>query len=127
MIEFSRLGKSTCINLLERFYDPSSGTILIDGREIQDYDHKYLHKRISMVGQEPVLFNRSIKENIAYGVNEDDADQMKDDAAIIHASEQANAHGFVTDLVNGYNTICGQRGGHLSGEISLQIITIRSC
>lgn len=111
----SRLGKSTCINLLERFYDPSSGTILIDGREIQDYDHKYLHKKIAMVGQEPVLFNRSIKENIAYGINDNDADNTKDDTAIVHASEQANAHGFVTDLVNGYNTACGQRGGHLSG------------
>ncbi|CAF1018788.1 unnamed protein product [Adineta ricciae] len=102
-------GKSTCVHLLERFYDPSSGTILIDGQEIQDYDHKYLHKKISMVGQEPILFNRTIKENIAYGL------ENHDDSAIINAAEQANAHGFITDLVNGYNTICGQRGGHLSG------------
>lgn len=65
-----------------------------------------------MVGQEPILFNRSIKENISYAL---DDDQMKDDSAIVHASEEANAHGFVTDLVNGYNTICGQRGGQLSG------------
>ena len=103
------VGKSTCVHLLERFYDPSSGTILIDGQEIQDYDHKYLHKKISMVGQEPILFNRTIKENIAYGL------ETHDDSAIINAAEQANAHGFITDLVNGYNTMCGQRGGHLSG------------
>jgi ABC-type multidrug transport system fused ATPase/permease subunit len=108
----SSLGKSTCINLLERFYDPSCGTILIDGREIQDYDHKYLHEKIAMVGQEPILFNRTIKENITYGINDNN---IKDDTALIRASEEANAHGFVTDLVNGYNTICGQRGGHLSG------------
>jgi ATP-binding cassette subfamily B (MDR/TAP) protein 9 len=109
------LGKSTCINLLERFYDPSSGTILIDGREIQDYDHKYLHKKISMVGQEPVLFNRTIRENISYAFNDNDENDLKDESAIIHAAEEANAHGFVTDLVDGYNTMCGQRGGHLSG------------
>ncbi|CAF1252518.1 unnamed protein product [Adineta steineri] len=103
-------GKSSCINLLERFYDPSSGTILIDGQEIQDYDHKYLHRKIAMVGQEPVLFNRSIKENIIYAINDNE-----NDTAMIHAAEQANAHGFVIDLVNGYETMCGQRGGHLSG------------
>jgi len=108
-------GKSTCINLLERFYDPSSGTILIDGQEIQDYDHKYLHKNISMVGQEPILFNRTIKENIIYAINDNEENNTKDDTALIRAAEQANAHGFVTDLVNGYNTLCGQRGGHLSG------------
>ncbi len=103
------LGKSTCINLLERFYDPTNGTILIDGQQIQDYDHKYLHRKIAMVGQEPVLFNRNIKDNIAYAIN------TTDDTLVMHAAEQANAHGFVTDLVNGYNTMCGQRGGHLSG------------
>jgi len=64
-----------------------------------------------MVGQEPILFNRTIKENITYAINDD----IKDDTAIIRAAEEANAHGFVTDLVNGYNTRCGQRGGHLSG------------
>ncbi|UJR16086.1 hypothetical protein I4U23_002998 [Adineta vaga] len=102
-------GKSTCINLLERFYDPSSGKILIDGKEIQDYDHKYLHKNIAMVGQEPILFNRTIKENISYGL------ENQDDAAVIQAADKANAHGFIIDLTNGYNTMCGQRGGHLSG------------
>lgn len=68
-----------------------------------------------MVGQEPVLFNRSIKDNISYALDENDEDHLKDDSAIIHAAEEANAHGFVTDLVNGYNTMCGQRGGQLSG------------
>ena len=77
-----------------------------------------------MVGQEPVLFNRSIKDNISYGIDENDEDHMNDDSAIIYASEQANAHGFVTDLVNGYNTACGQRGGHLSGEILMSILTV---
>jgi ABC-type multidrug transport system fused ATPase/permease subunit len=108
-IYFILLGKSTCINLLERFYDPTEGKILIDGREIQEYDHKYLHKKLAMVGQEPVLFNRTIRENIHYAMNN------SDDKIIIQAAEQANAHGFITELTNGYNTKCGQRGGHLSG------------
>ncbi len=101
---------------MERFYDPTCGSILIDGHEIQDYDHKYLHRQLAMVGQEPVLFNRTIKENILYGINETDDSTIKDDTALVRAAEQANAHGFVTDLVDGYNTECGQRGGHLSGS-----------
>ncbi|CAF3869423.1 unnamed protein product [Rotaria sp. Silwood2] len=119
-------GKSSCINLLERFYDPSGGTILIDGREIHDYDHKYLHKKISMVGQEPILFNRTIKENIIYAISDNDENNIRDDAAVIHAAEEANAHGFVTDLVNGYNTKCGQRGGHLSGGQKQRISIARA-
>ncbi|CAF0828946.1 unnamed protein product [Rotaria sordida] len=102
-------GKSTCINLLERFYDPTHGKILIDGREIHEYDHKYLHKKIAMVGQEPILFNRSIQENITY------AKDNYDETTIIQAAQQVNAHGFINELINGYNTKCGQRGGHLSG------------
>ncbi len=103
------LGKSTCINLLERFYDPTDGKILIDGREIQEYDHKYLHEKIAMVGQEPVLFNRTIQENINYAM------KNNDEKLIIQAAEKANAHTFITELGHGYNTECGQRGGHLSG------------
>ncbi|CAF0833945.1 unnamed protein product [Adineta ricciae] len=102
-------GKSTCINLLERFYDPTEGKILIDGREIQEYDHQYLHQKIAMVGQEPVLFNRTIRENIIYALDSTDEDK------IIQAASDANAHMFITALTNGYQTRCGQRGGHLSG------------
>ena len=75
-----------------------------------------------MVGQEPVLFNRSIKDNICYAID------TNDETGLIRAAEEANAHGFVTDLVNGYNTMCGQRGGHLSGErvlIFLQRTTLK--
>ena len=69
-----------------------------------------------MVGQEPVLFNRTIKENITYAIDANDENTPKDDTAVTRAADEANAHGFITDLVNGYNTMCGQRGGHLSGE-----------
>jgi ABC-type multidrug transport system fused ATPase/permease subunit len=103
------LGKSSCINLLERFYDPTEGKILIDGREIQEYDHKYLHGKIAMVGQEPVLFNRTIQENINYAM------KNHNDKTIIQAARKANAHDFITELTNGYDTKCGQRGALLSG------------
>jgi len=62
-----------------------------------------------MVGQEPILFNRTIRENISYAIN------TNDQSRIIQAAKEANAHEFITELVNGYNTKCGQRGGHLSG------------
>ena len=63
-----------------------------------------------MVGQEPVLFNRTIKENIRYGFN------TTDPSTIIQAAKEANADGFITELAQGYETKCGQRGGHLSGS-----------
>jgi ATP-binding cassette subfamily B (MDR/TAP) protein 1 len=66
-----------------------------------------------MVGQEPVLFNRTIKENITYGM------EVNDQSRIIQAAKEANADGFITELVSGYNTKCGQRGGHLSGSIEI--------
>ncbi|CAF0913314.1 unnamed protein product [Rotaria sp. Silwood1] len=113
-------GKSTCVNLLERFYDPTHGKILIDDREIHEYDHKYLHKKIAMVGQEPILFNRTIQENITYALNNND------ESIMIQAAEQVNAHGFISELINGYNTKCGQRGGHLSGGQKQRISIARA-
>ena len=123
---FLSSGKSSCINLLERFYDPSSGAIRIDGQDIHDYEHKYLHAKIAMVGQEPVLFNRTIRENIAYALIDPEQSNGNEDAAIVRASEAANAHGFITDLVNGYNTMCGQRGGHLSGGQKQRVCIARA-
>lgn len=107
-------GKSTCISLLERFYDPNNGTIRIDGREIHEYDHKFLHRQIALVGQEPILFNRTIRENILYGMKNADIDN--DSTMIIDAAREANAHEFIENLSHGYETKCGQRGGHLSGK-----------
>lgn len=83
--------------------------MLIDGRAIHEYNHKYIHKKIAMVGQEPVLFNRTIEENIKYAI------ETNDRSRIIQAAKEANADGFITELAHGYSTKCGQRGGHLSG------------
>ncbi|CAF0886563.1 unnamed protein product [Adineta ricciae] len=116
-------GKSTCLNLLERFYDPNEGKVLIDGHEIQEYDHKYLHQKITLVGQEPILFNRTIRQNILYAMDEnEDENQEKSEAAVVEqdaivesAAKEADAHTFISGLVDGYNTPCGQRGTQLSG------------
>ncbi|MGH0151782.1 UNVERIFIED_CONTAM: hypothetical protein FKN15_025007 [Acipenser sinensis] len=91
-------GKSTCVCLLERFYQPQSGEILLDGAPLQDYQHSYLHRKIALVGQEPVLFAGSIKDNIGYGLPECSLERAQE------AARRANAHGFVTSLERGYNT-----------------------
>ena len=107
-------GKSTCVNLLERFYDPMYGKIYIDGHEIREYDHHYLHRKVAMVAQESALFNRSIRENILYSTLD-----SPDEEKMLQASKDANAHGFITELAQAYETRCGQRGGHLSGKMQM--------
>ena len=87
------------------------GKIYVDGREIQEYEHRYFHRKISMVGQEPILFNRSIRDNILYA-SEDESDQLR----MLKAAREANVDGFINELAEGYRTKCGQRGGHLSGK-----------
>ena len=97
-------GKSSCISMLERFYEPQSGCVLVDGRPLSQYDHTYLHTRVSLVGQEPVLYARSVAENIACnleGVSEED---------IEHAAKLANAHDFITAMTDGYDTQTGEKG-----------------
>ena len=86
-------GKSTVIALLQRFYDPNSGHITLDGVEIQEFQLKWLRQQMGLVSQEPVLFNETIRANIAYGKggNATEAD-------IIAAAELANAHGFISGL-----------------------------
>ncbi|XP_053236169.1 ABC-type oligopeptide transporter ABCB9-like [Podarcis raffonei] len=101
-------GKSTCVALLERFYEPQSGEILLDGVPIRDYEHKYLHSKVALVGQEPVLFSGSIWDNIAYGVQ--DCSQEK----VAAAAREANALGFINELEGGFAADVGEKGGQLS-------------
>ncbi|KAK7259124.1 hypothetical protein RIF29_24722 [Crotalaria pallida] len=103
-------GKSTVIALLQRFYDPDSGQIKLDGVEIQNLQLKWLRQQMGLVSQEPVLFNDTIRANIAYG-KEGNATE----AEIIAAAELANAHGFISGLQQGYDTVVGERGIQLSG------------
>jgi ATP-binding cassette subfamily B (MDR/TAP) protein 1 len=86
-------GKSTVIALLERFYDPDSGYITLDGIEIQKFQLKWLRRQIGLVSQEPVLFNDTIRANIAYGKGGN-----ADEAEIIAAAQLANAHKFISGL-----------------------------
>lgn len=111
-------GKSSIVKLLERQYLPNSGSILIDGRDIGQYDKKWLKRRMALVGQEPVLFARSIKRNIIYGMEVEDGlleNEVPNQDQIEEASKLANAHEFISLLPEQYDTECGERGVQLSG------------
>ncbi|XP_041457068.1 ABC transporter B family member 27-like [Lytechinus variegatus] len=101
-------GKSTIVNLLERFYNPDSGQVKFSGVDLASLDPKWFRQRISLVSQEPVLFACSIRDNIAYGRNATDDE-------IYEAAKMANAHDFVTGFEKGYDTLVGERGIMLSG------------
>ena len=105
----SGAGKTTLANLLLRFYEPSVGRILLDGRDLRDITLASLREAVGVVPQEPALFGGTIGENIAYGRL--DAPQE----AIEAAARAANAHGFIADLPEGYDTVVGERGIRLSG------------
>ena len=113
-------GKSTLASLLLRLYDPTVGGILIDGRDIRTYKLDSLRQQISVVMQDSVLFAVSIRENITYGR------LGATDAEVEHAARLANAHDFIMDLPQGYDTIVGERGGTLSGGQRQRIAIARA-
>ncbi len=102
-------GKSTLINLLMRYYDNYDGEILVDGVNIRDIDLQYYRSQIGYVQQEPMMFHDSVYNNIAYGTEHPQVEQ------VIHAAEIANAHEFIARLPDGYDTVLGERGTGLSG------------
>jgi subfamily B ATP-binding cassette protein MsbA len=102
-------GKSTLMDLLSRFYDVTSGKILIDGHDIRDLKIHDLRHLSGIVSQESILFNVSVTENIAFG------DENPDFEKVEKAAIAANAHSFITDLENGFDTVIGERGNKLSG------------
>ncbi|CAL8990951.1 unnamed protein product [Prunus brigantina] len=114
-------GKSTVVSLLQRFYDPDSGQITLDGVEIQKLQLKWLRQQMGLVSQEPVLFNDTIRANIAYG-KEGNATE----AEIIAAAELANAHKFISSLQQGYDTVVGERGIQLSGGQKQRVAIARA-
>ncbi len=105
----SGAGKSTLIDLIPRFYDPTRGIILIDGNDIKTVKLDHLRSLLGIVTQETVLFNDTIKNNIAYGQSDIPLDE------IIVAAQAANAHNFINEFPKGYDTIIGERGAKLSG------------
>ncbi|KVH94550.1 AAA+ ATPase domain-containing protein [Cynara cardunculus var. scolymus] len=114
-------GKSTVISLLQRFYNPDSGCITLDGTEIQKFQLKWLRLQMGLVSQEPVLFNDTIRANISYGKDGDATE-----AEILAASELANAHKFISGLHQGYNTVVGERGVQMSGGQKQRVAIARA-
>ncbi|XP_010839720.1 PREDICTED: ATP-binding cassette sub-family B member 9 [Bison bison bison] len=113
-------GKSSCVNILENFYPLEGGQVLLDGKPIGAYDHKYLHRVISLVSQEPVLFARSITDNISYGL------PTVPFETVVEAAQKANAHGFIMELQDGYNTETGEKGAQLSGGQKQRVAMARA-
>ncbi|KAF9143632.1 Multidrug resistance protein 1 [Linnemannia schmuckeri] len=103
LVGHSGSGKSTIVGLVERFYDPISGSITLDGVELKDWNVTYLRDTVGIVSQEPVLFNASIRQNIAYGIRKDQAQPT--DKEIEDACRLSNAHDFISKLPEKYNTL----------------------
>lgn len=101
-------GKSSCVSLLERFYEPQEGQVLLDGEPLHHYQHHYLHQKIALVSQDPVLFSGSVRHNIEYGLQGCSLEK------VVEAAKKANAHDFICELENGYDTDAGETGGKLS-------------
>ncbi|TVU14182.1 hypothetical protein EJB05_37631 [Eragrostis curvula] len=120
LVGASGSGKSTVIALIERFYDPLAGKVMIDGKDIRKLNLKSLRQKIGLVQQEPVLFATSIFENIAYG--RDGATEEE----VVEAAKVANVHGFVSALPDGYRTPVGERGVQLSGGQKQRIAIARA-
>ncbi|KAK2982276.1 hypothetical protein RJ640_020828 [Escallonia rubra] len=113
-------GKSTIISLVQRFYDPSSGKVLLDGHDLKNLRLTWLREQIGLVSQEPALFATTIAQNILHGKEEADMDH------IVKASIAANAHSFIQGLPDGYNTQVGESGTQLSGGQKQRIAIARA-
>ncbi|XP_058800345.1 ATP-dependent translocase ABCB1-like [Phymastichus coffea] len=120
LVGSSGCGKSTCIQLLQRFYDPKDGQIFIDNYDLKDLNVKWLRSCLGVVGQEPVLFNTTVAENIRYG------DLYAPMEKIIQAAKEANAHDFIMKLPNKYDTLVGEKGTQISGGQKQRIAIARA-
>ncbi|KAK9765721.1 hypothetical protein K7432_005722 [Basidiobolus ranarum] len=129
LVGSSGSGKSTIIQLLERFYNPVQGEILLDGIPISNYNICWLRRQIGLVSQEPTLFKCTIAENVAHGLvgtpfeNYGEKEKME---LIIEACKMANAHNFITALPDQYNTMVGERGFLLSGGQKQRVAIARA-
>eukprot|EP00850_Spirogloea_muscicola_P019763 SM000198S05334 [mRNA] locus=s198:71017:85178:- [translate_table: standard] len=120
LVGASGSGKSTVISLVERFYDPLGGAVLVDGHDIRTLNLRWLRTHIALVAQEPALFSTTIRDNIMYG--KDNATE----AEIVEAAKAANAHSFISTLPDGYNTEVGDRGVQLSGGQKQRVAIARA-
>lgn len=118
----SGAGKTTLVNLVPRFYDVTGGTVTIDGTDIRDVTLKSLRSQIGIVTQDLILFNDTVKFNIAYGA----LSPGTDGSAVIEAAKAANAHEFITAMPKGYDTVIGEKGVRLSGGQKQRIAIARA-
>ena len=109
LVGASGSGKTSLVNLIPRFYDPTSGSVLIDGVDIREFTQSSLRRAIAMVTQETFLFNDTVRHNIAYG------DIGASEERVRSAARAALADGFISRLPQGYDTVIGERGQRLSG------------
>lgn len=116
----SGAGKSTLLNLIPRFYDVSTGAVSIDGQDVRSVHMDSLRQKIALVAQEVGLFDRSIRDNIAFGKPEATQQEIEE------AARNAAAHDFITDLPQGYDTVVGERGVNLSGGQRQRIAIARA-
>ncbi|XP_026578165.1 antigen peptide transporter 1, partial [Pseudonaja textilis] len=105
----SGCGKSTVVALLQRFYEPREGQVLLDDEDLNKYEHHFLHQKVALVSQDPVLFARSLGANIAYGLQEQCEEK------VIQASQQVGVHRFISTMSHGYDTNAGEAGKQISG------------
>ena len=113
-------GKSTLANLVPRFYDPDEGEVLVDGISLKDYDYKSIRHHMGIVTQESILFNDSLLNNIAFGLDE------CDEKEVIKAAKIANAHDFILQEPEGYQRLIGDRGSKLSGGQKQRVTIARA-
>ncbi|NP_036822.1 phosphatidylcholine translocator ABCB4 [Rattus norvegicus] len=122
LVGSSGCGKSTVVQLLERFYDPMAGTVLLDGQEAKKLNVQWLRAQLGIVSQEPILFDCSIAKNIAYGDNSRVVSQDE----IVRAAKEANIHPFIETLPQKYETRVGDKGTQLSGGQKQRIAIARA-
>nr|4M1M_A Chain A, Multidrug resistance protein 1A [Mus musculus]4M1M_B Chain B, Multidrug resistance protein 1A [Mus musculus]6UJN_A Chain A, ATP-dependent translocase ABCB1 [Mus musculus] len=122
LVGSSGCGKSTVVQLLERFYDPMAGSVFLDGKEIKQLNVQWLRAQLGIVSQEPILFDCSIAENIAYGDNS----RVVSYEEIVRAAKEANIHQFIDSLPDKYNTRVGDKGTQLSGGQKQRIAIARA-
>jgi ATP-binding cassette subfamily B protein len=114
-------GKTSLVHLLPRFYEVTSGSITLDGVDLDRYTRRYLRNHIGIVAQESFLFSRTIRENVVYGVGHD-----VPDAAVEKAARAAAIHDSILELPDGYNTLVGEKGVTLSGGQKQRVTIART-
>ncbi|XP_035527407.1 antigen peptide transporter 2 [Morone saxatilis] len=113
-------GKTSCVSLLKRLYEPQEGQILLDGEPLHHYQHKYFHQKVALVSQNPVLFSGSLRYNIEYGLKDCAIETVKE------AAKKVNADDLISELESEYDTEVGEGGGQLSAGQKQRIAIIRA-